>query len=85
MRGRAGNQIGGLDSSPESFAFECSHIFSLTCLFLGIVKDNGSPTSYSDKSALEKTEEGWGKNSHLFYCRWVKTFDTKGHLTLFIE
>lgn len=47
----------GLDSSLESFACKCLHVFSLTLLFLGIVKDNGSAVSYSDKSALEKTEK----------------------------
>lgn len=54
-------------------------------LFLDMVKDNGGPISYSDKSALEKTEKGWRKNSCPFYCGRVKTFDTKDHITAFVE
>ena len=31
--------------------------FLVDPFFLGIVEDNGSPISYSDKSALEKTQK----------------------------
>lgn len=64
MRVRAGNQIRGLDPGPEGLAFECSPIFLLTPLFLGMVKENARLASDSDKSVLEKTEEARGKNSH---------------------
>lgn len=35
--------------------------FFIDPLFLGIVEDNGSPISYADKSALEKTQKVGGK------------------------
>lgn len=80
---RAGNQIWRLDSSSGSFAFECLCIFSLALLFLGLVRDNAGPLSYSDKRAPEKTEKGQGKTSHTFYCHGAKKFDTKGRIPLF--
>lgn len=40
---------------------------------------------FSDKSALEKTEEGWREISHPFFCNRVKVFDTKALATVFAE
>lgn len=41
---------------------------------------------FSDKSVLEKTEEGWRENSHPFSkCNRVKAFDRKAQVMVFAE
>lgn len=58
--------------------------FLIDPFFLGIVEDNGSPISYSDKSALEKTQKVGGKISNDFTVTGSRLL-TRRTISLFAE